>query len=88
MTGCPLIINGLGGVMPQERITTKFCAKHQFGPRLRKAVDLLPIIQSWLDDPEKYLEVRENVIRSRPEHDPVELLEKVAGMGTLTRNVA
>lgn len=80
MAGVPLIVNGLGGVMPQERITVRYCARHGFGPVVRSPGDLRKVVRRWQESPAVYEAVRAGVAAARPKHDPVELWRKVAGV--------
>lgn len=80
MAGVPLIVNGLGGVMPQERITIRYCRAHGFGPVLRSPGDLRKVVGRWLDCPAEYETVRSGVKAARPAHDPVELWRKIVGV--------
>lgn len=79
MAGVPLIVNGLGGVMPQERITVAYCKRHGIGPVVRTAGDLRRVVRKWMESPAVYEAVRAGVLAARPVHDPVEIWQKLAG---------
>lgn len=49
MRGCPIIFNGLGGVMPQEGITLKFARQHGFGSLVMRAAELPQAVTKLLD---------------------------------------
>ncbi len=75
--GCPIISNGIGGLMPQEIITIRFCMKHNLGCSIRRAGELPVIIKRWMDDPEELKQIRANLRKVRPQHTPLNILEKV-----------
>ncbi|HEY8965121.1 MAG TPA: glycosyltransferase [Candidatus Methylacidiphilales bacterium] len=74
-SGCPILFNRLGGIMPQEMITERFCDEHRISLSIRKPGDLPPILRDWIDHPEH----REGFLRRmeavRPRVRPVNLLE-------------
>lgn len=75
--GCPIISNGIGGLMPQEMITVRYCKKHNLGRSIKRAGDLPTIIKQWIDHPEELKEIRENLLRVRPKRTPLDVIQKV-----------
>ena len=75
--GCPIISNGIGGLMPQEIITVKFCRKHNLGGTVKRAGDLPFIIKQWMDRPDELREIRKNLLRVRPKPTPLDVIRKV-----------
>ncbi len=74
---CPVLFNGVGGVMPQERITLDFCRKHKLGVELRRPSDMIPYLKRWIENPKK-LEVRRlKKERKRPQNNPLDILKKL-----------
>ncbi|MFH1067559.1 MAG: glycosyltransferase [bacterium] len=78
LSGCPLIFNGLGGVMPQEGITVKFCRKYGLGQMARRARDLPVIVAEWMRHPERLEEIRRRMAEIRPKNHPLNIFEKLA----------
>lgn len=78
-TGCPIIFNGLGGFMPQEKITLRYAARRGFAQRVNGASELPGLIQHWLLDRDhpQYNRLRELVAGSRPEQHPIDILDYV-----------
>ncbi len=79
LSGCPVIFNGLGGVMPQEMITVKFATAHGFSRRLRRASDLPEVLKPLMADRNNLLALREKISAARPAGSPRGILELVAG---------
>ena len=77
--GCPLILNGAGGVMPQEWITVKFCRRHRLGDVVYWPSQLARAVGKMLDRPELLARTRENLRRVRPGLHPSGILQMVRG---------
>lgn len=75
LTGCPLILNGIGGIMPQERITVKYCRQHGINEILRRPTDLSRILRNWISKPKTYEQHQLNMIAARPKGHPRKILE-------------
>jgi processive 1,2-diacylglycerol beta-glucosyltransferase len=84
LSECPLIFNGIGGIMPQEWITVKYTRSHHLAEQMRRPTDLPLIIKRWFDVPEMHQEIRENMIRNRPSRHPNDILKMVLDLGTTT----
>lgn len=68
--GCPIILNGLGGVMPQERLTAKFFLQDQAAGIINRPEDLWEILRTWRDDPSHYEAMRARLVGLRSTEDP------------------
>lgn len=77
MTGCPMIYNGLGGVMPQEFITLKYARRHGLAAVMHRPVDLPLILANWLDHPTRFVALRARIADARPHAHPTEILARV-----------
>ena len=75
--GCPIISNGIGGLMPQEIITVRYCRKHNIGRAIKRAGDLPIILKEWMDNPDELREIRQNLLRVRPRRTPLDVIRKV-----------
>jgi len=51
VSGCPIIFNGIGGIMPQERITLKWAEVHGFGHPLTSPSDLVKVAKGIASSP-------------------------------------
>ncbi len=80
LSGCPIIFNGLGGVMPQEMVTVKFAAAHGFARVLQRAHDLPALLEPLMATPEALTEVRATMSAARPPGMPRDILEMVTGV--------
>jgi len=79
LSGCPVIFNGLGGVMPQEMITVKFAAAHGFARVLRRPRDLPALLEPLLRDENNLAALRQKISAARPPGTPRGILALVAG---------
>ncbi|WP_185694543.1 glycosyltransferase [Puniceicoccus vermicola] len=80
LSRCPLIFNGIGGVMPQECITVKFCRKNGIGILLPRTHQLPAIIREWMQEPEKREIVVNSMDRVRPKRHPLDILGKLRSL--------
>ncbi len=80
LSRCPLVFNGVGGVMPQECITVKFCRKNGIGTLLPRTHLLPTIIREWMQEPEKRDAVVAAMDRIRPQQHPLDILEKLRSL--------
>jgi processive 1,2-diacylglycerol beta-glucosyltransferase len=77
LTGVPMLFNTLGGIMPQEMITVKFCREHGFGRILRHPADLAATVRGWLADPAALVAERNRVLAARPDRTPADILRRL-----------
>ena len=77
LSNCPVIFNGLGGVMPQEWITLKYCRSHGLGDTVYRAEELPSIVIDWMREPQKLEEKRQLMMKIRPENTPRAILKKL-----------
>ena len=80
LSRCPLLLNGLGGVMPQEMLSVKFCRRHGLGELLRRPDDLARFVAAWRVKPSLLAEVRQRMQAACPPSDPREFLKTIAGL--------
>lgn len=78
-TACPIIFNGIGGFMPQERITLRYARRRGFSSEIEEAGGLPPILSPWLEDVDDigYHGKRECMIAARPRQHPLDILSAV-----------
>jgi processive 1,2-diacylglycerol beta-glucosyltransferase len=80
MAGCPLLLNCLGGAMPQEGITVKFCRKHRLAHTLHSPDDLARIVSLWRSNASEAETIRRNMQTMRPKSHPREIVASVAAL--------
>lgn len=74
MRHCPLILNGMGGIMPQECITAKFCRKHGLGEVITTTKEFVRAVQRVANHQAHREEVRQRMQKVRPTGHPTDLL--------------
>ena len=92
----PIILNGFGGVMPQERLTAKFFLQDRASEKIASAAEFDAILTRWRSDPEAFAEMRARFVALRYDDDPqvvvrelVELArEAAAGTGEGTAELS
>jgi processive 1,2-diacylglycerol beta-glucosyltransferase len=80
MSGCPLLLNCLGGAMPQESITVKFCRKHGLARTIHHADELATIVQEWAQNPTEPAAIRQHMQEIRPSSTPRDILSAVSDL--------
>ena len=78
MSDCPLIMNGIGGIMPQESITVRYATRHGIGRTIRSAGQVANVLDAWEQNARELNEMRRNMRERRPPHHPREILERAA----------
>jgi processive 1,2-diacylglycerol beta-glucosyltransferase len=82
LSGCPLLLNCLGGLMPQEMITVKYCRKHGLSEVVRRPQDLLRLVKQWAGNPDTLHAIRQRMKAARPAGHPLRILQSVADVAT------
>lgn len=80
LCGCPIILNGLGGIMPQEMITRKFCRKHEIAAEVYRPKDLPKIVEKWMREPKLLGEMRKHIQKVSPNRYPRDIAKKLISM--------
>ncbi|MEM9927443.1 MAG: glycosyltransferase [Cyanobacteria bacterium P01_D01_bin.50] len=75
--GCPIIFNGLGGIMPQELLTVGYFKNRNISTTIYHPKQLSPIIKKWIFQPEIYLKNRDKLLSYKPEIIPETIIEEV-----------
>jgi processive 1,2-diacylglycerol beta-glucosyltransferase len=68
--GTPILLNGIGGVMPQERLTAKFFLQDRAARMVARPEDLRRILREWRDDPSSYHAMRQRMLAMQYQDDP------------------
>jgi processive 1,2-diacylglycerol beta-glucosyltransferase len=77
---CPLLINTLGGLMPQELINVKFFRKHNIANVIHRPDDLARVAAEWKANPSLPETMRQRMDAACPHNGPMEILRKIAEM--------
>jgi hypothetical protein len=88
MSACPLLLNCLGGIMPQERITVKFCRNHGAAQLVRSPLELAGIVAEWKKRPELPASIRQAMKSARPPSHPSDILRTIAALGVKADSTA
>jgi processive 1,2-diacylglycerol beta-glucosyltransferase len=77
---CPILLNGMGGVMPQERLTAKFFLQDDAAVMVRKPEELRCALARWREDPSTYGALRERFAGLRYEEDPKLVIKELVAL--------
>lgn len=77
LSNCPIIFNGIGGIMPQERITVNFSRRYNFGNIIHKSNDLIDVLSLLMTMPEEITKERNRMALSLPNTNSLEILNKL-----------
>ena len=80
VSGCPLLLNCLGGVMPQEHITVKFCRKHGVAQLIRSPDELAQVVAQWRKRPELPATIRQAMKVACPPLHPRDIVRTIAAL--------
>ncbi len=78
--GCPPLINGFGGIMPQERLTAKFFLQDDASEVIASADDLRRVLRRWTASPRAYEEVRERLLELRYDDVPIVVIKELIAL--------
>jgi len=78
---CPIVLNGIGGVMPQEKITVDYCASKGIARVLHRTHQLPICLNEWMRNEGEYRRVRERIAALRPQREPIGILERLRALG-------
>jgi len=80
VSGCPLLLNCLGGIMPQERITVKFCRDHGVAQLVRSPDELAGIVAEWKKRPELPAAIHRSMKKACPPPHPSDIVRTIAAL--------
>lgn len=78
---CPIVFNGIGGVMPQEKLTVKYFIQDDAAVKISKPQDLERLLADWYRWPSKFSELKKRFALMGFKDDPrdtVRLLVELA----------
>lgn len=74
---CPIIFNGFGGIMPQEKLTWKFFRNGARSRKVEDAEDFRRLFDEWMAEPQRYEAYRAEFLALRYEEEPTHLIEEL-----------
>lgn len=81
MAACPLLLNTLGGIMPQEWITVKYLRSQGVpAERLKRPADLATQLQPLLAAPQQLAARKQRMIALQPNRQPAEIIGYLAAL--------
>jgi processive 1,2-diacylglycerol beta-glucosyltransferase len=86
--GCPIIFNGIGGVMPQEELTVKFFRNGEGAEMIGNGADFGDIVRRWMTQPEAYAQLRQKFLKLRYEEDPTTVIHELVDLGAAAAGVS
>jgi processive 1,2-diacylglycerol beta-glucosyltransferase len=76
----PIILNGFGGVMPQERLTAKFFTQDRASVVISGADDLDRLLARWRAEPAEFEAMRQRFIGLRYDDDPTVVVGELVAL--------
>ncbi|MFI5335875.1 MAG: glycosyltransferase [Opitutales bacterium] len=77
---CPIIFNGIGGIMPQEELTVKFFRNGHGAELISNSDDFGRLIDGWMADRRSYEKLRENYLALRYEENPTIVIQELVDL--------
>lgn len=78
--GTPIVLNGFGGVMPQERLTAKFFMQDKAAELISRPEDLARLLARWRADPESFAGMRARFLGLSYEDDPKLVVQELVAL--------
>lgn len=82
LCGCPIIFNGIGGIMPQEYITVKYFSKRIVARVIRRPRHLPDQLRPLIEDSTLYQEYCNTLQSMKPEQHPRDILRRLRALGS------
>ncbi|OKH52816.1 hypothetical protein NIES2101_13215 [Calothrix sp. HK-06] len=77
--GCPIIFNGLGGIMPQELLTVGYFERRNVAFVIAHPKKLVTILQKWISQPKSYIKICQQLLAERIQVNPECIVSQVIG---------
>jgi processive 1,2-diacylglycerol beta-glucosyltransferase len=85
---CPMILNGIGGVMPQESLTTKFFLQDRAACIISRPDELRRVLREWIERPDEYRRMRAQMDSMRYTDDPEQVVRELIDLAREAANSA
>ena len=76
----PIVLNGFGGVMPQERLTAKFFLQDRAAELITRAEELDTLLARWRSEPDSFRQMSDRFAGLRYEDDPNVVLRELVSL--------
>lgn len=76
----PILLNGFGGVMPQERLTAKFFLQDDASETISHPEDLERLLTRWRARPGTFVEMKDRFIGLRYDDDPKVVVRELVAL--------
>ncbi len=76
ISDCPLIMNGIGGIMPQETVTVRYAERHGIARTIRNAREIAAVLGAWEQSPRELDDLKKNMRKRHPHNHPRDILER------------
>jgi processive 1,2-diacylglycerol beta-glucosyltransferase len=75
---CPILFNAIGGIMPQEWITIKYCRNNQLPARLIKhSSQLIEQLRPMVEHPKQLAAIKTTMRHLTPMASPIDILNRI-----------
>jgi processive 1,2-diacylglycerol beta-glucosyltransferase len=78
--GCPIVFNGFGGIMPQEKLTWKFFRNGARSHKVENGQEFVALIDEWMADQSTYDRYRDDFADMQYPDDQTELIGDLIGL--------
>ena len=78
-SGCPLIFNRHGALMPQEMITEHYGRTYGLSESINGGRSLTALLRTWIDRPAQLRMIRARMLAIRPRQQPTDILAMIEG---------
>ncbi len=78
---CPVIFNGLRGIMPQERLTVNYFKRKNVAQVLTRPQQIAELLTTWLEQPQIYEQLQTHLRRLPPQPNPRQIVSPVFNIG-------
>ncbi|TVR49587.1 MAG: glycosyltransferase [Puniceicoccaceae bacterium] len=78
--GCPILLNGFRGVMPQERLTVKFFMQDGASVLISRSDDLRRVLERWIREKDAFAELKGRFLRLRYEEEPERVIRELVAL--------
>ena len=77
---CPLILNCIGGLMPQEIINVVYCRQKGIGVSVNHSDELVKLLNIWSTDNKSIVEIKERMKELSKINNPAEMLRRLKAL--------
>jgi processive 1,2-diacylglycerol beta-glucosyltransferase len=80
---CPILFNAIGGIMPQEQITVKYCRANGLSADLiKRPAQLIQYLRPIVEQPDRLQTIRAQMQPLIPKQHPTDILNRITALTT------